>query len=122
MLRIVAGLAGLSVAAALALAAPATAQDTNEDTNAETLYSAYHRAIRAAALCEKRLFNQDTHAKMALYIDERINHALGAGRRLRLIEEAKLETERRVDRYGCEDPSVQESLALFHGELEPTLQ
>ena len=117
MIRTVAGLAGLA-AATLALAVPVQAQDAT----AETAYSAYHRAIRAAELCEGRSFDQDAHNKMGLVIDEKVHHELGAGKRLTLIEQAKSEMGESVDRYGCNDSTVQESLALFHNELEPALQ
>src|SRR3546814_8372621 len=62
----------------------------------EASYSAYHRAIHAAELCEDRAFDQDDHAKMAQVIDEKIHYALGAGKRLTLIERAKRSEERRV--------------------------
>lgn len=109
-------LAGFA-AAALVIALPAHAQEADP----ETTYSAYHRAIRAAQLCEKRSFDQDAHAKMAIVIDEKIHYAIGAGRRLTLIEQAKSEMGHRIDRYGCEDAEVQDALALFHSDLEPAL-
>lgn len=107
-----------AILAVPALTAPAWADDAAD----EAAYSGYHRAIRAAELCEDRAFDQDAHAKMAGVIDQKIHYAIGAGRRLGLIEQAKSEMGKLVDDKGCGDTSVQEALALFHGDLEPALQ
>jgi hypothetical protein len=112
-----AGLIGFAVLAAT-LAVPVQA----DDVAVEATYSGYHRAIRAAELCEERTFDEPAHAKMATVIDGRINGAIGAGRRLTLIEQAKSEMGKVVEAKGCGDTSVQEALALFHGDLEPALQ
>lgn len=117
MVRIVAGFAGFAVAALLAVT-PTLA----DDAAAEAAYSSYHRAIHAAVLCERRHFGQDAHKRMAVVIDEKIHYAIGAGRRLTLVEQAKSEVGRIVDRYGCDDPSIQEALTLFHAELAATLE
>jgi len=118
MIRI-AGLVVLAAALAVpALTSPASADDAAD----EATYSGYHRAIRAAELCEERNFDQDAHAKMAGVIDEKIHYAIGAGRRLILIEQAKSEMGKVVEDKGCADTSVQDALALFHGDLEPALQ
>ena len=117
-----AGLIGLAVLAA-ALAVPAlTAPAWADDAAVEATYGGYHRAIRAAELCEDRAFDQDAQAKMAGVIDEKIHHAIGAGRRLVLIDEAKSEVDKLVADKDCTEASVQEALALFHGDLEPALQ
>ena len=86
MIRFAPGLSGFALVALLAVA-PAAADDMAD----EATYSSYHRAIRAAELCENRVFDQDDHAKMAQVIDEKIHYALGAGKRLTLIERAKSE-------------------------------
>jgi hypothetical protein len=113
-----AGLIGFAVLAATLAVPPAWA----DDAAVEATYGGYHRAIRAAELCEDRAFDQDAHAKMAGVIDEKIHYAIGAGRRLVLIDEAKSEMGKVVEAKGCGDTSVQEALALFHGDLEPALQ
>lgn len=112
-----AGLAGIA-ALGLLLAAPVQA----DDAAVEATYSNYHRAIVAAEKCEKMEFDQAAHEKMAGVVDEKIHHAIGAGRRLTLIEQAKSEMRDLIDDKGCAEASVQESLALFHGDLEPALQ
>lgn len=116
MIRFAPGLSGFALVVALA-AAPAAADDMAD----EATYSTYHRAIRAAELCEDRVFDQDDHAKMAQVIDEKIHYALGAGKRLTLIERAKSETRDLIDKRGCGDPAVQESLAVFSADLAPAL-
>jgi hypothetical protein len=112
-----AGLIGFAVLAAALVVPPAWADEAAD----EAAYGGYHRAIRAAELCEDRAFDQDAQAKMAGVIDEKIHHAIGAGRRLVLIDEAKAEMGKLVEDKGCDEPSVQEALALFHGDLEPAL-
>lgn len=107
---------------AAALAVPAlTLPAAADDAADEAAYSGYHRAIRAAVLCEGRAFGQDAHAEMAKVIDVKIHYAIGAGRRLVLIDEAKAEMGKLVEDKGCDEPSVQEALALFHSDLEPAL-
>lgn len=112
-----AGLAGLA-AFALLIAAPVRA----DDAAAEATYTNYHRAIVAAESCEKMEFSQADHEKMAGVIDEAIHYAIGAGRRLTLIEQVKSETRKLIDDKGCGEASVQDALALFHRDLEPALQ
>lgn len=114
--RIAAGLTGLA-ALTLIAAAPAAA----DDPAAESSYSAYQRAIHAAALCEERSFDQDAQERMSVVIDEKIHYDIGAGRRLTLIEQAKSEVGKTVDDKGCADPAVQDSLMLFRAELAPSL-
>ena len=111
-----AGLAGIA-AFALLIAVPARA----DDAAAEATYLSYHRAIVAAESCEKMEFDQAAHEKMAGVIDEKIHYAIGAGRRLTLIEQVKSETRKLIDDKGCGEPSVQDALALFHSDLEPAL-
>jgi hypothetical protein len=116
MIRFAAGLSGFAALVALT-AAPVMADEMADEAS----YSAYHRAIHAAELCEDRAFDQDDHAKMAQVIDEKIHYALGAGKRLTLIERAKSESGKLIDDEGCGAPAVQESLALFHADLAPAL-
>lgn len=116
MIRFAPGLSGFALVATLAIA-PAAADDMAD----EATYSTYHRAIRAAELCDNRVFDQDDHAKMAQVIDEKIHYALGAGKRLTLIERAKSETRDLIDDEGCGDPAVQQSLSVFRSDLAPAL-
>lgn len=117
MMRHFAGLAGIA-ALALTVAAPAQA----DDPEMESIYSGYHRAISAATQCDKRDFDQSDHEKMSIVIDEAVHHAIGAGRRLTLIEQAKSEIRDLVKRKGCDEPTVRDALALFYNDLEPALQ
>jgi len=92
------------------------------DEATEAVYKDYHGAIEAAKLCEKRSFDQPAHGKMARVIDEKIDYAIGAGRRLTLIEQVKSEVYKLVWYKGCASEPVSRLLALFHAELEPALQ
>jgi hypothetical protein len=116
--RIIAGLSGLAAIAALS-AVPAAADSNSMEE--EVVYSNYHRAIRAAELCEDREFGMTDHERMGEVIDQKVHYALGAGKRLTLIERAKGDMWDMVFKDGCDDPAVQESLNLFHTELEPSL-
>ena len=76
--RITAGLSGL---AALALLGAMPAAADSNSMQEEITYSNYHRAIRAAELCEDRAFGMTDHEKMGEVIDQKIHYAIGAGKR-----------------------------------------
>ena len=103
---------------ALALAAGVA----RADEAAEAVYKDYHGGIEAAKLCENRSFDQPAHAKMAQVIDEKIDYAIGAGRRLTLIEQVKSEVYNLVWYKGCASEPVARLLGLFHADLEPALK
>lgn len=121
MARVGHWLASILVAAAvvgsLAGAPPAAAQAAADET-----YLQYQRAIRAGERCRRdQPFGTPEHRPMSDYIDGKIGFALSAGRRLQLIEEAKREVDRIVDRQGCAAEDLAESLALYDSELAPLL-
>jgi hypothetical protein len=116
--RLTLGLTGLA-AVAIAAATPVAA-DSNSMQD-ETIYSEYHRAIRAAELCEDREFGMVDHERMGEVIDQKVHYAIGAGKRLTLIERAKGEMWDMVFKDGCGDPEVQRALTLFHTDLAPAL-
>jgi len=115
MLRRVAAAVGL-VALSFSLAPGAGAQDSVEAT-----YSNYHRAIRAYELCNNRRFDQAEHEKFSTYIDQRIDDSISVGRRLSLIQQAKIEIRDLIDKKGCDSSEVQDALSLFSSELQPVL-
>jgi hypothetical protein len=102
-------MAGLVAGAGLALmaVAPAGAQDM-----AET-YKNYHAGIYAKQLCTDTTFDQDEYGKLSEALDKKVNHELGAGERLSLIESMKEETKKLVKREGCESENVASLLKLY---------
>lgn len=107
----------LFVAAAVVLATVAAiAQDS-----AEATYLQYQRAIHAAELCRRdRPFGTPEQTRMAVYIDGKIGNAIGAGRRLQLIEQAKAEVDKLADNDGC-GGKIAEILDIYYKELAPLL-
>ena len=115
------------VAAIAATATPASAQTVEE------VYVRYHAAIFAADECtdydliqigeddEDAVWKGQAQDNMGAYIDAQVGGAIGAGDRLHLIERAKGETDAYIGDHGCDDPKVQELLAIFSNELEPLL-
>jgi hypothetical protein len=101
--------AGLVAGAGLALVAvaPAAAQDA-----AET-YKNYQAGIYAKQLCTDTKFTQDEYAKLSEALDKKVNHELGAGERLSLIESMKDPTKKLVKREGCESEQVASMLKLY---------
>jgi hypothetical protein len=111
--------AALVVAVAGAALSPSrdgTAQDA-----AEAAYLRYQRAIHAAAVCRHRDFSVPDDARMARYIDDKVNHAIASGKRLTLIEQAQLEIDQLVERKGCQSAEAGEIMAVFDTELAPLL-
>ncbi len=106
----------LVAAAAILAAMAAIAQDS-----AEATYLQYQRAIHAAELCRRdRPFGTPEQTRMAVYIDGKIDNAIGAGRRLQLIEQAKAEVDKLADNDGC-GGKIAEILDIYYKELAPLL-
>jgi hypothetical protein len=109
---------GLLAAGCLAGAGlPAAAQ--NDAT--EEAYLRYHEAIAVTARCEDRKFDDTEHSRMATYIDQTVQNAIGAGRRLSLIELAKSNAYDLVMKWTCKGDKVMERRSLFDQELRPLL-
>ena len=110
----------LCLAAALAMLwAGAAAAD---DTAMEAKYRAYQEAIQATQRCEKREFTPAEHNALGEEINFQVDGAIGPGKRLTIIEDAKKHINDVIFRRGCEDPEVAERLALFNSDLAPALE
>lgn len=87
-------------------------------------YVRYHEAIRVAEICRKdnrnlgiTKYDPASWSKMASYIDKKINNALGAGERLTLIEQAKSDAWKLVERKGCSSEEAMALLSVYDKEL-----
>ena len=93
-----------------------------EDTEMEAKYRAYQEAIRATERCEKREFTPAEQNALGEEINFQVDGAIGAGKRLTIVEDAKKHINDLIFRRGCEDPEVAERLALFNSDLAPALE
>ena len=92
-----------------------------DDTEMEAKYRAYQEAIQATERCEKREFTPAEQNALGEEINFQVDGAIGAGKRLTIVEEAKKSMNDLIFRRGCEDPDVQARLMLFESELAPSL-
>lgn len=108
----------LGLAALLALLTPAAAAETVEET-----YLRYHLAVRAAVHCVNadKEFDPPSWSRLSAVIDGKVNYAMGAGKRLTLIEKAKSEMRDTVFKWGCKGDKLKPHLDLYRAELEPAL-
>lgn len=80
-------------------------------------YSKYYESIYATQLCRDTQIDAAGWKKLANYIDNKVNHEIGAGERLTLIETAKTDARKLKDSKGCSHELVQELLKVYDGEL-----
>ena len=106
------------IAAATMLCAGGAAAD---DTEMEAKYRAYQEAIEATERCNKRDFTPAEQNALGEEINFQVDGAVGAGKRLSIIEDARKRMHDLIFRRGCDDPEVAESLALFDCDLAPAL-
>jgi hypothetical protein len=92
-----------------------------DDAAMEPIWKKYWMAIAAEGQCEDRKFTGPEYDAMTHVINLKVNHAIGAGPRTHLIDEAKSDVWDRVFKYGCQDQQIAELLALYRNELEPAL-
>ena len=104
-------LAALVAAGVAGGATLATAQDM------AGTFSKYYQAIRVTELCRDTTFDAAHWRKMATFIDTKVNHEIGAGERLTLIETAKTDARKLVDSKGCQHQSVQDLMKVYDDEL-----
>ena len=93
-----------------------------DDTEMEAKYRAYQEAIQATERCEKREFTPAEQNALGEEINFQVDGAIGAGKRLTIVEDAKKRINDVIFRRGCEDPEVAERLALFNSDLAPALE
>ncbi len=104
----------LSVAGALTGAA--MAQDM------AATWTQYQEAVRVAELCRYMKHDAAQWAKIGPYIDAKVNHEIGGGQRLTLIEEAKSGAWQAARVQGCESAESKTLLSLYDTELAPLAQ
>jgi hypothetical protein len=95
---------------------------TPQDVAMEPVWLRYWMAIAAESQCENVKFTGPQDDAMTHVINQRVGHAIDAGRRTHLIDDAKSMMFDLVFKYGCKSPEVGPYLQLFHAELEPALK
>jgi hypothetical protein len=80
-------------------------------------YGKYYESIYATQLCRNTQIDPAGWKKLADYIDTKVNHEIGAGERLTLIETAKTDARKLKDSKGCSHELVQELLKVYDSEL-----
>src|SRR5262249_32734884 len=106
MSRLTAGLLA-GVGLAVVGMAPALAQGVGQT------YKQYQSAIFAKELCTNKEFRQEEFNKLGAAVDKKVKYAIGAGRRLTLIQEMKEPTRKLVQNKGCDSEDVQSLLKLY---------
>jgi hypothetical protein len=102
--------------------APAVRAATPQDAAMEPVWLRYWMAIAAVSQCEDVKFTGPQYDAMTHVINQRVGHAIDAGRRTHLIDDAKSMMFDLVFKYGCNSPEVGPYLQLFHAELAPALR
>jgi hypothetical protein len=105
--------AGVLAGATLGLSTAATAQSMSET------WTKYQEAVRVAELCRYIKHDASQWAKMGPYIDDKVNHEIGGGERLTLIETAKSDAWEAARVQGCESDDAKSLLSLYDAELAP---
>jgi hypothetical protein len=109
--------AGLLAGATLGFSGAATAQDSMAET-----WTKYQEAVRVAELCRYMKHDATQWAKIGPYIDGKVNHEIGGGQRLTLIETAKTDAWQAARVQGCESDDAKSLLSLYDAELAPLAQ
>ena len=82
-------------------------------------WTKYQEAVRVAELCRYMKHDSTQWAKMGPYIDGKVNHEIGGGERLTLIETAKSDAWKVARVKGCESDDAKSLLSLYDSELAP---
>lgn len=115
-------LLAMLIAAGTAAAIPGVTAAARAEDPAEARYVHYRKVIHAAERCRLDFpFGTPEQSRMAGYIDAKVDHAISAGRRLTLIEKAKSDVNKLVDKHGC-GHDVADLLAVYDKELAPLLK
>jgi hypothetical protein len=107
--------AGIVIVALVSAVSAAGAAPMTNDM--DLVYGKYQMAIRAAQLCRGAPNTDAVWRKWSGYIDAKINHEIGAGERLSVLEGVKMDVTRMVRRQGCDSGAVKDLLALYDAEL-----
>jgi len=109
-------LSRLSLSAMVAVGSMGAAIAANASDLSGT-YSKYYESVYESQLCRNTQIDAAGWKKIADYVDNKVNHDIGAGERLTLIETAKTDARKLKDSKGCAHDSVQELLKLYDSEL-----
>src|SRR5689334_83141 len=109
----------LAAAAVLAGTAAGFGSGANAQDDMNAAWSKYQEAVRVAELCRYMKHDSAQWAKMGPYIDAKVNHEIGGGQRLTLIEEAKSGAWKAARVKGCESDDAKTLLSLYDAELAP---
>ncbi|WPZ36248.1 hypothetical protein T8K17_08870 [Thalassobaculum sp. OXR-137] len=88
------------------------------ETPQEEVYLNYQIGLQAVAKCRDITLSHDQQQRIGQRIDTLTGTAVGAGRRLFLIEEAK----EIINAEGCDDPVVTNGLAAYDANLASAAQ
>jgi hypothetical protein len=105
-------LSALILAGTIGASAAAIASDDLSGT-----YSKYYESIYLSQQCRGTEIDAAGWKKLADYIDNKVNHEIGAGDRLTLIETAKTDARVLKQTKGCDHQSVQDLLKVYDSEL-----
>ncbi|WP_028793462.1 hypothetical protein [Thalassobaculum salexigens] len=112
---LVAGLVGFAlICMALGSAGARAAAETPQ----EEVYLNYQIGLQAVAKCRDVTLSHEQQQRIGERIDGLTGTAVGAGRRLFLIEEAK----EIINAKGCDDPVVTSGLAAYDANLASAAQ
>ena len=81
-------------------------------------WSMMQESVRVAELCRGVMHDRAAWAKMGPMIDAKVNHEIGGGERLTLIEAAKTDARVLVGRKGCASEDAQ-NLLKSYDEMMP---
>lgn len=99
---------GMTLAAGVALGAgSAVAEDMTAN------WSMMQESVRVAELCRGIAHDRAAWAKMGPIIDAKVNHEIGGGERLTLIEAAKTDARVLVNMKGCGSDEAQNLLKTY---------
>ncbi len=76
-------------------------------------WSMIQQSVRVAELCRGVTHDRAAWAKMGPMIDAKVNHEIGGGERLMLIEAAKTDARVLVHMQGCDSEDVQNLLKAY---------
>ncbi|MEO3433172.1 hypothetical protein [Inquilinus sp. CAU 1745] len=108
----------LSTVALMGFATAAVAQDAM--TTEEQFFN-LRQAVVAYERCNDVMFDQTQAEALDEQIEEITGENFGAGEKLTMIQDAKMDMSRQVTTKGCNDAEVASALATFETELAPAL-
>jgi len=112
----------IALSAATLLTGAAAFSGAQAQDDMATTWTKYQEAVRVAELCRYMKHDAAQWAKMGPYIDAKVNHEIGGGQRLTLIEEAKSGAWKAARVEGCESEGTKTLLSLYDAELAPLAQ